>query len=113
MILRILCVHDSRFVLGQLSTALEDAGYEVLLAKNGEEALHLLSNVPVDGVVLSYHMYAPDGCSLRNVLRRMYPGTPTLLFSDVDEIRNLPLHVFSEYLKHPGTPDEVLMAVGV
>ena len=110
---RILCVHGSGAVLRDLRGKLEQAGYEVLVAKTGEEALNILDHVPVDGAVLSFHMEAPQGRSLRNMVRRCYPEMPVLLFSDVDEVRNMPLHVFSEYLQHPASPAEVLTAIGV
>jgi hypothetical protein len=45
---------------------------------------------------------------MRNLLRHLYPDMPILLFSDVDEIRDIPLHVFRAYLEHPGPPDEIL-----
>ncbi len=101
---RILCVHESVAVLQQLRQRLEVAGYEVLQAEDGGTALKILANVPVEGIVLSYDMLAPDGRSLRGQFQHGHPDTPMLLFSDVEEIREMPLHVFSEYVERSGSP---------
>lgn len=106
---RILCVHESRSVLEELQRTLEGAGYEVVQAVDGEQAVQVLTQERVDGVVLSYDMEAPNGRALRNEIQRTYPDTPMLLFSDLDEIRNMPLHVFGEYLVHPELQDLALV----
>lgn len=99
--LRILCVHKSGSVLQELQQALEHVGYEVVQATDGERAVQVLFHERVDGVVLSYDMEAPDGRALRNQIQHVHPDMPILLFSNVDEIRKIPLHVFGECLAHP------------
>jgi DNA-binding NtrC family response regulator len=105
---RILCVHESGKVLDELRRTLEDAGLQVVAVKEGEQALSVLARERVDGIVLSYDMETPDGRVLRNQIRHLHPDTPMLLFSDMDEIRNMPLHVFSACLEHRELPELVL-----
>ena len=107
--LRILCVHEDESVLETLGRALQTAGYGMLSAKDGEGALRMLSGERVNGIVLDYEMAAPDGRSLRNQIQHLYPNVPMLLFSDVDEIRDMPLHVFGAYLEHPEVSALALM----
>jgi hypothetical protein len=38
---------------------------------------------------------------------------PILLFTDVDEIRDIPLHVFRAYLEHPAPPAEIVAMADV
>lgn len=105
---RILCVHESGSVLNELQHSLVEAGCGVVLANNSEHALHVLEQQHVDGIVLSYDMQAPDGRLLRNLLQHTYPEVPLLLFSQLEEIRNSPLHVFSAFVSHP--QDEAALA---
>jgi DNA-binding response OmpR family regulator len=108
---RVLCVHEDALVLEELRGTLVSAGYEVLLASDGEKAWRMLAREAVDGVVLGYDVEALDGRSLRSQIRHIYPELPMLLFSDIHEIRNIPLHVFRAYLEHPGPPANMLASV--
>ena len=100
-ILRILCVHEDASVLEDLGRSLQAVGCEAIPATDGRGALQIMNHEHVDGIVLNYEIEAPDGRSLRNHIQHLYPNLPMLLFSDVDEIRDMPLHVFGAYLEHP------------
>ena len=104
IISRILCVHESGAVLHELEQTLTITGCEVVLAEDGSHAVQILQNEHVDGIVLSFDMEAPDGRALRNQIRHVCPDMPLLLFSNIEEIRDVPLHVFSAYLQHQGLP---------
>lgn len=100
----ILCVHKQESGWANLLEILEVAGYDVLAATTGEQALRTLALKPVDGIILDHHLDAPGGVSLRNRIRQLYPDMPTLLFSHPDEIYAMPLHVFREYLETQSLP---------
>ena len=104
---KILCVHDTVKELLELTGTLEQAGYEVVQATGGNEALNLLFMENVDGVVLDYGVEAPGGVTLLSRIRHVFPEIPVLLFSHVDEIKHMPLNFFREYLEHPGPPDSL------
>jgi two-component system, NtrC family, sensor kinase len=53
---KVLAVDDSETYLQQVADALRAAGYEVVLARSGEEALELLAVEPVDCVLLDLMM---------------------------------------------------------
>ncbi len=101
---RILCVHDRADELKRLRGALEEAGYEVVPATNGAEALHFLRMNTVQGAVLDYNAQAPGGVSLRNRIRHYFPEMPMLMFSDIAEIEHIPLDMFRAYLEDPAPP---------
>jgi hypothetical protein len=67
--------------------------------------VQVLAHEGVDGIVLRYDMDAPGGRVLRNQIRHVHPDTPMLLFSDMNDIRSIPLPIFSEYTVHPELPD--------
>ena len=105
---RILCVLEKGPKLDELRSELEHAGYEVVRAYTGAEALDLLGSEHLDGVVLDYQIQTSGGVSLRNRIRRVNPDMPILLFSELDEIKSIPLDVLRAYLRNPGPPESVL-----
>src|SRR5262249_2833798 len=110
---RILCVHEREPELQQLQSSVESGGYEVIRASTGKEALELLSWAGVDGGVLSCQIQSPGGMTRRNRIRPHYPEMRILLFTNPEEIKDIPLHVFRAYLKNPGPPDAVLEMIEV
>jgi DNA-binding NtrC family response regulator len=100
-------VLDAPEKLGLLTGALEDAGYEVKPAENGDKALKILSSERIDGVVLDFHVEAPGGVSLRFRIKHLCPDLPMLIFSDLGELRRVPLQAFRAYLDRPGPPDSL------
>ncbi len=58
---RVLCVDDSETFLQALAVELRSDGYDVILARSGEEALALLAAQPVDCVLLDVVMPGVSG----------------------------------------------------
>jgi CheY-like chemotaxis protein len=67
---RILVAEDRPGSLELLRTVLESAGYEVLEATDGKEAVEKASSNPVDLVLLDLQMPKMDGFSVLAELRR-------------------------------------------
>ncbi|MGE0546302.1 MAG: response regulator [Kofleriaceae bacterium] len=65
---RILAVDDSPSYLHELSTMLRGEGYDVVLARSGEEAIEMLAVQPVDCILLDLMMPGIDG---RETCRRI------------------------------------------
>jgi CheY-like chemotaxis protein len=71
---RVLCIDDDAAILRLHQRLLEDAGYSVLTAGSGEEALSMLEQgTPADIAVLDYRMTGMDGEELSQQLRKRYP----------------------------------------
>lgn len=68
--MRILVVDDERSLVKGLKYSLEQEGYEVAVAYDGEEALTFTSHNPVDLIVLDLMLPKVDGLE---VCRRMMP----------------------------------------
>jgi two-component system chemotaxis response regulator CheY len=66
-----------------ISFALKDAGYDVLVAKNGDEALGRLSGAKVDMVITDLNMPEMDGIELIKKLRGMrdYKFVPIVMLT--------------------------------
>lgn len=77
----ILCVDDNEEGLTLRKMVLESAGYSVIVAIDGEKALTLFGEEPVDGVVLDYCMPGMNGGEVAAAMRRLKPAVPILLLS--------------------------------
>ncbi|MDP3616404.1 MAG: response regulator [Rhodoferax sp.] len=79
----ILVVDDSA-VMRQLNSAiLEEGGYQVLVAVDGNTALEQVREVAVDLVLTDWTMSPMDGCELTRQLRLLpdYADVPVLVLS--------------------------------
>lgn len=109
---RILLVDDEPVVLVLMQRALTDAGYEVLPASNGMEALELAASCqPVDAVVTDLQMPQMGGEALAAAVRQADPALPILFVSGFKcgQARTLPGPV----LPKPFTPDQLVSAIGL
>lgn len=77
----ILCVEDEEQQLKLRKILFEDAGFEVLVAQTGNQALDLFRNHAVDGVVLDYWMAGMNGLAVAREMKRARPGTPIIVVS--------------------------------
>ena len=77
----ILCVDDDVVGLRVRRTLLEHAGYSILSAHNGNDALTLFENQPIDAVVLDYFMPGMHGPEVAARMREVKPKIPILLLS--------------------------------
>jgi CheY-like chemotaxis protein len=81
---RILFVDDEgdwRYVVG---SCLEEAGFEVVTAKDAAEALQRMETVKLDGIVLDLNLAGENGLLLMEFLKQKYPGVPILIYTGQD-----------------------------
>jgi two-component system chemotaxis sensor kinase CheA len=77
----ILLVDDNRQGLIARKSLLQELGYNITTAINGEEAWELFSTQNFDVVVTDYKMPRMDGVELIKRIRRDYAGTRIILLS--------------------------------
>ncbi len=77
----ILSVDDEPGVLYSRQKILEAAGYDVLSASCGEQALTILSSIPVDLVVTDYWMPGINGGEVAEKIKADSPQLPVILVS--------------------------------
>ena len=78
---RILLVDDSKDGLLVRRTLLEEVGYTVQIAANGEEGLKLFEAGKFELVVTDYHMPLMDGLELLGRIRAVNPAMGVILLS--------------------------------
>jgi CheY-like chemotaxis protein len=82
----ILCVDDEENQLAVRKLVLEQAGYSVLAASSGQQALALLAGHPIDLVLSDHLMPGLTGTELARQIKAGNPGLPVILISAVNEI---------------------------
>jgi CheY-like chemotaxis protein len=85
---KILVIDDDARDRGLLVAVLEERGYEVILADNGETGLMLCHQRTPDAVVLDLNMPGMDGRDILRQLRILHPTLPVVVFSGLktDEV---------------------------
>ena len=76
-----LSVDDESPILQLRHMILEQAGYQVLDAIDGEEALRIFSAADIDLVLLDYYMHHMDGEAVAMEMRHMKPEVPIIMVS--------------------------------
>lgn len=85
---RILVIDDDQIILDMLQIALEQAGFEVITALDGEVGLSLFHNDRPDVVVVDIQMPGIDGYQVIEHIRRAQSGgkhTPTIVLTAHDQ----------------------------
>lgn len=106
----ILVAEDDEGVRTVIRRTLEEAGYEVLAAADGLEALALARQHQVDAVVTDIRMPRMDGWELAAQLRAVSPRAPILFISGFDVhvgTINLPGPVLAKPFRSARLVDEV------
>ncbi|HXY49872.1 MAG TPA: response regulator [Terriglobales bacterium] len=107
-LLRVLCVENHPQYMGALKEMLEAAGYEVMAATTGLEAVRLLATAHIDGVLLEYDLPDATGSSIRAEMKHVRPDVPILLFTGVGNQTPFLLRFFDAHLRHCERPQAVL-----
>jgi DNA-binding response OmpR family regulator len=113
---RILVVDDDQEIVRLIRSYLENAGYSVLSAYDGETALHILRREHPDLLVLDLMLPDRDGWDLTRLIRadRDLEGIPIIMLTarveDSDKIVGLEIGA-DDYITKPFNPREVIARV--
>src|SRR3972149_364976 len=112
--MRILLVEDERDLAAIVKQGLEEDGYTVEVAHDGEEGLYMAENYPADVIVLDIMLPVIDGLTLVGKLRKKGVATPVLLLTArdtvLDKIKGLDTGA-DDYLTKPFDFGELLARV--
>ena len=78
---RILVVDDDVNIRSSLQLLLKKAGYNVVSARDGEEAIRMWRTQPADLVITDLYMPEMNGLEIIMELRAHSPGTPIIAIS--------------------------------
>ena len=105
----ILCVDDEWNGLDGRRTLLEERGYKVLVATNGDEALQLFASCPIDLVLLDYHMPRVNGDVIAEHMKASQPDIPIAMLSADDELPESALEFVDAFISKSESPASLLM----
>lgn len=101
---RILVVDDEEGIRLALSTILNKWNYEVLVAENGEDALHVFNKTSCDLVITDKKMPGMNGIDLLKKISKVSPGIGVIImtaFGKVDLYLEAMNHGAVAYLNKP------------
>ena len=106
---RILVVDDERLNRILLSTNLQEAGYRVETAQDGQQALRMLREQSFDAVLLDLIMPKMDGYQVLAEMKRhaLLRHTPVIVISSMDEMESIVRCIemgATDYLAKPFNP---------
>ena len=113
---RILIADDDPHIARLVKSYLEQAGFVVITASDGEQALHLLRSERPDLAVLDVMMPKRDGFALAQLIRgdKQLAALPILMLTarveDADRLKGLDIGA-DDYLTKPFNPLEVVARV--
>ena len=111
---RILVVDDDISVRDLFQTVFVDAGYEVVLAESGEEALSILQKQDINVIFLDLKLFGMNGIELCRLIRKfkpvslIYAMTGWGALNDIEECREA---CFDDYFNKPVSLYAILKAV--
>lgn len=112
--MRILIIEDEKDLAGIIKQGLEEEGYVVDMAHDGEEGLYMAENYPADAVVLDIMLPLMDGLTVLANMRKKGINTPVILLTArdalLDKIKGLDTGA-DDYLTKPFVFDELLARI--
>jgi CheY-like chemotaxis protein len=82
----VLCVDDEQTALQLRRTLLESAGYGVVIAKSGAQAVKAFQSENIDAAILDYWMADMNGLNVARTIRRLKPKLPIIILSAYGEL---------------------------
>ena len=110
----LLVVDDEPQILQVVSGILQDEGFEVLTAPDGEAALKRVGEDPPDLVLLDIALPGMDGLEVLDRLKRQYPFLPVVIISAYGSVENAVkatrLGAY-DFIEKPPHADKILLTV--
>jgi UDP-3-O-[3-hydroxymyristoyl] N-acetylglucosamine deacetylase len=111
---RILIVDDQEKILSSLSEVLKDEGHEVILARDGQEALHIVQSDSPHVVFLDIWIPGIDGMQTLKAIKRIDPDCSVVMMSGHGTIETAVKAIklgALDYLEKPLNLEDVLHIV--
>jgi two-component system OmpR family response regulator len=111
---RVLVIDDEQISREGVGEVLEEDGYEVMLAVDGQEAIALLSSFRPDLILTDLRMPRLDGFGVLNHVKDLSPTTPVLIFTadtTIDAQRTAKRLGAQGYINKPLNFDDMLAQI--
>lgn len=112
--MRILIVEDEKSLADIVKKGLEEEGYTVDVAYNGEDGLYMAENEPSDIIILDIMLPVVDGMTILKKIRKAGIKTPVLMLTAKDTVMDKVSGLDSgadDYLTKPFSFEELLARI--
>ena len=109
--MRILIAEDDELILKTIEYKLQKEGYEVIITRNGKDAIETINNTEVDLIITDIMMPVMDGLVMAKEIKHISKQTPIVILSAFSEKERLLEAIdvgIDKYLIKPIDPDELL-----
>jgi DNA-binding NtrC family response regulator len=111
---RILVIDDEDIVRLSCSRTLVPEGYELKMAKNGQEGIKMLEEESFDLVLTDLKMPNMDGIEVLGTIKEKWPKTDVVIVTGYQTVETavkaIKLGAF-DYIEKPFTPDTLIATV--
>ena len=111
---KILLVDDDHDFRWAVANVLKAAGYDIIQAQDGEEALKMLEEDIPSLVLLDYRMPGPDGLEVAAEVRQRIPAVPIVMITAYAEVKSavsaMKMGVY-DYITKPVDNNDLLFTV--
>lgn len=84
--MRIILIEDEKNLSNIIKKGLQEEGYSVDVAYDGEEGLYMAENLPADAIVLDIMLPKLDGLAILKTIRKKDIKTPVILLTAKDAV---------------------------
>jgi len=113
---KILIVEDDSIIISILVFLLKKEGYEVFIAKDGDEGIIKIGEIKPDLIITDILMPYKSGLDLLAFSRRDYPSLPIIVISSLGKEDFTVIEAFKmgvkDFIAKPFNPIELVAIVG-
>ncbi len=110
----ILVAEDAKFVRMRINKLLSEHNYEVVEAKNGEEAVQIYRQIKPDAVLMDFAMPGKNGMVALKEIRRFDPQAKIIMLTALGQqaivLRSMQAGA-KDFLTKPYKPEKLLAAI--
>jgi len=110
----ILIAEDDELILKTIEHKLVKEGHEVILTRNGKDAIETLQNEPVDLAITDIMMPFASGIEILSAIKSMDKKIPVIILSSMGQ-EEVILNAFdlgaADFIVKPFSPNELMLRI--
>ena len=112
--MRILIAEDDELILKTIEYKLQKEGYEVIIIRNGKDAIDTINNTEVDLIITDIMMPFASGTEILTAVTALGKKIPIIMLSSLGQ-EEVVLDAFalgaSDFMVKPFSPNELILRI--
>ena len=112
--MRILIAEDDELILKTIEYKLQKEGYEVIVTRNGKDAIDTINNTEVDLIITDIMMPFASGTEILTAIKALGKKIPVIMLSSLGQ-EEVVLDAFalgaSDFMVKPFSPNELILRI--